>query len=120
MHAKITKTKERKDNHNEEKLICAILSISMLSSLMIGCGGGQSDSSAGTDQAESGQTDSSDGDVTEITVWSWDATVEDAIPAFEEANPDIKVNFENVGSASDQYSAIDNALQAGSGYPDVA
>lgn len=100
----------------KKKLICAILSISVLSSLMIGCGGGQSDSSAdstGTDQTEGQKEDSSDGDVTEITVWSWDAAVEDAIPAFEEANPDVKVNFENVGSASDQYSAIDNALQAG-------
>lgn len=107
----------------KKKLICAILSISVLSSLMIGCGGGQSDSSAdstGTDQTEGQKEDSSDGDVTEITVWSWDAAVEDAIPAFEEANPDVKVNFENVGSASDQYSAIDNALQAGSGFPDVA
>lgn len=107
----------------KKKLICAILSISMLSSLMLGCGGG-SDSSAGTDSAEGSQTEeqsgSSEGDVTEITVWSWDAAVEKAIPAFEEANPDIKVNYENVGSASDQYSAIDNALQAGSGFPDVA
>lgn len=107
----------------KKKLICAILSVSMLSSLMLGCGGG-SDSSAGTDSAEGSQTEeqsgSSEGDVTEITVWSWDAAVEKAIPAFEEANPDIKVNYENVGSASDQYSAIDNALQAGSGFPDVA
>ena len=57
---------------------------------------------------------------TEITVWSWDATVEAAIPDFEAANPDITVKYENVGSASDQYRAIDNALQAGTGFPDVA
>lgn len=59
-------------------------------------------------------------DVTEITVWSWDSTVEAMIPAFEEANPDIKVTFANVGSASEEYQAIDNALQAGTGFPDVA
>ena len=57
---------------------------------------------------------------TEITVWSWDSTIEKVIPSFEKANPNIKVNFSNVGSASDQYKAIDNALQAGSEYPDVA
>lgn len=100
----------------KKKLICAILSASMLSSLMMGCGGGGENQSS----AENEQKSSQEEGTTEITVWSWDATVEDAIPAFEKANPGIKVNFENVGSASDQYSAIDNALQAGSGFPDVA
>lgn len=61
-----------------------------------------------------------DSSKTEITIWTWDATVQDAIPAFEAANPDITVNYQNVGSASDQYQAIDNALQAGEGFPDIA
>ena len=88
----------------KRKVICAVLSATMASSLLF----------AG------GTTALADGDKTEITVWSWDATVEAAIPAFEEANPDITVKFENVGSASEQYRAIDNALQAGTGFPDVA
>ena len=88
----------------KRKVICAVLSATMASSLLF----------AG------GTTELADEDKTEITVWSWDATVEAAIPAFEEANPDITVKFENVGSASEQYRAIDNALQAGTGFPDVA
>ena len=88
----------------KRKVICAVLSATMASSLLF----------AG------GTTALADEDKTEITVWSWDATVEAAIPAFEEANPDITVKFENVGSASEQYRAIDNALQAGTGFPDVA
>ena len=88
----------------KRKVICAVLSATMASSLLF----------AG------GTTALADEDKTEITVWSWDATVEAAIPAFEEANPDVTVKFENVGSASEQYRAIDNALQAGTGFPDVA
>ena len=88
----------------KRKVICAVLSATMASSLLF----------AG------GTAALADEDKTEITVWSWDATVEAAIPAFEEANPDVTVKFENVGSASEQYRAIDNALQAGTGFPDVA
>ena len=88
----------------KRRVICAVLSATMASSLLL----------AG------GTTALAEEDKTEITVWSWDATVEAAIPAFEEANPDITVKFENVGSASEQYRAIDNALQAGTGFPDVA
>ena len=88
----------------KRKVICSVLSAAMASSLLF----------AG------GTIALADEDKTEITVWSWDATVEAAIPAFEEANPDITVKFENVGSASEQYRAIDNALQAGTGFPDVA
>ena len=88
----------------KRRVICAVLSATMASSLLL----------AG------GTTARAEEDKTENTVWSWDATVEAAIPAFEEANPDITVKFENVGSASEQYRAIDNALQAGTGFPDVA
>ena len=88
----------------KRRVICAVLSATMASSLLL----------AG------GTTALAEEDKTEITVWSWDATVEAAIPAFEEANLDITVKFENVGSASEQYRAIDNALQAGTGFPDVA
>ncbi|MCI8615001.1 MAG: sugar ABC transporter substrate-binding protein [Lachnospiraceae bacterium] len=115
----------------------------MTASLLAGCGSGTSGNSGDaanepgegktdnveapaeseeekTEEAAGEEATSPDGDKTEITVWSWDATVEAAIPEFEAANPDITVKFENVGSASDQYKAIDNALQAGTGFPDVA
>lgn len=59
-----------------------------------------------------------DGPVT-ITVWSWDGTVERAVPGFEAANPNIKVEVVNAGSSQDEYQSLDNAIQAGSGVPDV-
>jgi ABC-type sugar transport system, periplasmic component len=75
------------------------------------CSGGGSGS--GGDTGGSG-----DGPVT-ITVWSWDGTVEKAVPGFQAANPNIKVEVVNAGSSQDEYQALDNAIQAGSGVPDV-
>lgn len=65
----------------KRKVIRAMISAAMASSLMF----------------VGGTVALADDEKTEITVWSWDATVEDAIPAFEEANQDVTVKFENVG-----------------------
>jgi multiple sugar transport system substrate-binding protein len=54
-----------------------------------------------------------------LTVWSWDGTVALAVPGFEAANPNIKVEVVNAGSSQDEYQALDNAIQAGSGVPDL-
>jgi multiple sugar transport system substrate-binding protein len=67
----------------------------------------------------SGPADSGDGPVN-LTVWGWDDTVAKAVPGFEAANPDIKVDVINAGSSYDEYTALDNAIQAGSGVPDLA
>lgn len=67
----------------------------------------------------SGSADGGDGPVN-LTVWSWDDTVAKAVPGFEAANPNIKVKVVNAGSSFDEYTALDNAIQAGSGVPDLA
>lgn len=55
-----------------------------------------------------------------LTVWSWDGTVAKAVPGFEAANSNIKVKVVNAGSSFDEYTALDNAIQAGKGVPDLA
>lgn len=58
-----------------------------------------------------------------ITVWSWEPTIQqdsDVVAAFEKEYPNIKVTVTNVGGTADTYTALSNALQAGSGLPDVA
>jgi len=55
-----------------------------------------------------------------LTVWSWDGTVEAAVPGFEKKYPNITVDVVNAGSSTDEYTALDNAIQAGSGVPDIA
>lgn len=52
-------------------------------------------------------------------MWSWDGTVKLAVPGFEAAHPGIKVEVVNAGSSSEEYKALDNAIQAGSGVPDL-
>lgn len=64
-----------------------------------------------------GETDSQ-GNV-ELNVWAWEATLTDATKKFEAKYPNIKVKLRNVGSGNKHYIALDNAIQAGSGAPDV-
>jgi multiple sugar transport system substrate-binding protein len=60
------------------------------------------------------------GPQTTLTVWGWDGTVKLAVPGFEKAHPGVTVKVVNAGSSSDEYMALDNAIQAGSGVPDLA
>lgn len=72
------------------------------------CGGSQS---GGKSNAEG---------PTEITVWAWEKTYQTVIKPFEAKYPNIKVKLVNVGVGNDQYKALNNASEAGSGLPDVA
>ena len=56
----------------------------------------------------------------EITVWAWEPTLDRVAEEFEAEHPGVTVNVENVGTGDDQYTALQNALSAGSGLPDVA
>jgi multiple sugar transport system substrate-binding protein len=76
--------------------------------LLAACTGGSAD-----------KGDSGDKQVN-LTVWSWDGTVAKSVPGFEAQNPKIKVKVVNAGSSFDEYTALDNAIQAGSGVPDLA
>lgn len=76
-------------------------------------------SCAGGGDTPSGEGVPTDTPIT-LTVWSWDGTVEEAVPGFEELYPNITVKVVNAGSSTDEYTALDNAIQAGSGVPDIA
>ena len=56
----------------------------------------------------------------EITFWTWLPDIQKTVDLFEEAHPNISVTVENVGVGADQYTKIQNAVDAGSGGPDVA
>src|SRR5690606_23044450 len=81
----------------------------VLTACSSGSGGGSAD---GAESAvEEGGT---------ITVWAWDPTLESVAADFEEANPGVEVDIVNAGTGNDQYTALQNAIAAGSGVPDVA
>lgn len=65
-----------------------------------------------------GNTTTSSGK-TELTVWSWDTSIDRAAKSFMKANPDITVKVSNPGGTDETYTALNNAAQAGSGLPDV-
>lgn len=55
-----------------------------------------------------------------ITVWAWEPTLTQAAEDFEAEYPEVEVELVNVGTGDDQYTAVQNAVSAGSGGPDVA
>ena len=88
------------------------------------CGGGGDKSTGGS---SGGGSSVSEADVTAalakggtITVWAWDSTIKDVAAGFEKKYPNVKVNLVNAGTGDKQYTALQNAVAAGNGVPDVA
>jgi multiple sugar transport system substrate-binding protein len=86
------------------------------------CGGSSDDSSS---SGSSGGT--SDADVTAalqkggtLTVWAWEPTLKQVVTSFQQKYPNVKVDLVNAGTGNDQYKALQNAVAAGKGVPDVA
>ncbi|SES00676.1 multiple sugar transport system substrate-binding protein [Propionibacterium cyclohexanicum] len=58
-----------------------------------------------------------------LNVWAWEPTIQkdsEVTKAFTKQYPNITLNITNTGGASDEYTSLSNALQAGTGLPDVA
>ncbi|GAA1772499.1 sugar ABC transporter substrate-binding protein [Streptomonospora arabica] len=55
-----------------------------------------------------------------ITVWAWEPTLKSVVKGFEKEHPNVDVELVNAGTGPDQYSALQNAIKAGSGVPDLA
>ncbi|KEP74620.1 sugar ABC transporter substrate-binding protein [Microbacterium sp. SUBG005] len=55
----------------------------------------------------------------EITYWSWTPSAEAQVAAFEKKYPNVKVNYVNAGTNTEEYTKLQNAIKAGSGAPDV-
>ena len=76
-----------------------------------GPSGAAADPSAAAAAAEAGG---------ELVVWAWDTTIQPVADAFMKKYPKVKVTVTNVGTSADQYTALQNAISAGKGGPDVA
>ncbi len=72
-------------------------------------------SSSSSEDTASGSTDSGT-----LTVWAWDNTVEPIADAYMAEHPDVTIEVVNAGTGNDQYTALQNAVAAGSGIPDLA
>ncbi len=57
---------------------------------------------------------------TTLTLWAWAPQSKDIVAAFEKKYPKVKVNLVNAGTATVEYTKLQNAIKAGSGAPDIA
>ncbi|PYG01743.1 carbohydrate ABC transporter substrate-binding protein, CUT1 family [Georgenia satyanarayanai] len=55
-----------------------------------------------------------------LTVWAWEPTLEQVVEDFTTEYPNVEIDLVNAGTGNDQYTALQNAMAAGSGVPDVA
>ncbi|MDX6395890.1 MAG: multiple sugar transport system substrate-binding protein [Streptosporangiaceae bacterium] len=97
-------------------------------SVLAGCGGSSGSSAAGPSSSAKASASASasvlvsckSSTATKITFWAWVPGIARAVSAFNASHPSICVTLEDVGAGSPQYTAISNALKAGTGAPDVA
>ncbi|MEU8623559.1 sugar ABC transporter substrate-binding protein [Streptomyces sp. NPDC048669] len=55
-----------------------------------------------------------------VTVWAWEPTLKKVAADFERKYPEVDIELVNAGTGDKQYTALQNAIAAGSGAPDVA
>ncbi|WP_030900666.1 ABC transporter substrate-binding protein [Streptomyces sp. NRRL F-5126] len=85
------------------------------------CGSsGGSGSGSGGDKTSASEVRSALAKGGSITVWAWEPTLKQVVADFRKKYPKVHVNLVNAGTGNDQYTALQNAVQAGKGVPDVA
>lgn len=56
----------------------------------------------------------------ELLVWAWEPTLKQVVADFEKKYPNVDIELANVGTGTEHYVALQNAITAGSGVPDIA
>jgi multiple sugar transport system substrate-binding protein len=92
------------------------------------CGSSSSSGGSGKTSSGSGQSATvTDADLQaalaaggNLTVWAWEPTLKKVVADFQTKYPKVHVNLVNAGTGNDEYKALQNAVQAGKGVPDVA
>ncbi|MFL6111394.1 MAG: ABC transporter substrate-binding protein [Catenulispora sp.] len=56
----------------------------------------------------------------DLTVWAWEPTLKKVVADFQTKYPKVHVNLVNAGTNKDEYTALQNAVKAGKGVPDIA
>ncbi|MFD3662997.1 ABC transporter substrate-binding protein [Streptomyces sp. NPDC058659] len=100
------------------RLLAALAAVSALALTTTACG---------SDASDGGGADAGPKDVTaalekggKVTVWAWEPTLKKVAEDFEKKYPKVDVELVNAGTGDKQYTALQNAIAAGSGAPDVA
>jgi multiple sugar transport system substrate-binding protein len=100
-----------------KKTVALIGAIAMAGSLAA-CGNSNSASSGSS--SSSSVTKFDPNKKVTVNVWAWEPTLTPVVKAFEKKYPNVTVKLTNSGTNSAAYTALDNALKAGKGAPDIA
>ncbi|MEX0171205.1 ABC transporter substrate-binding protein [Streptomyces sp. LMG1-1-1.1] len=104
--------------HTTRRLLGALAVVSTLALTVTACGSGASDGGGGAAGPEDVNAALEKGG--KVTVWAWEPTLKKVAEDFEKKYPKVDVELVNAGTGDKQYTALQNAIAAGSGAPDVA
>ncbi|MCX4984300.1 sugar ABC transporter substrate-binding protein [Streptomyces sp. NBC_00572] len=105
--------------HTTRRLLGALAVVSTLVLTATACGGGDaSDGGAGGSGPKDVEAALAKGG--KVTVWAWEPTLKKVAEDFEKKYPKVDIELVNAGTGDKQYTALQNAMAAGSGAPDVA
>jgi multiple sugar transport system substrate-binding protein len=101
--------------------VAAIVAAALVGVSLAACSGGSSSGgSGGTAAGSAADLDAALQKGGTITYWSWTPSAKAQVDAFKAAYPKVDVKLVNAGTNKDEYTKLQNAVQAGSGAPDVA
>ncbi|MFG3532461.1 ABC transporter substrate-binding protein [Streptomyces sp. NPDC047917] len=103
--------------HTTRRLLGALAVVSTLALTATACGSDATDGGAGGDPKDVKAALEKGG---KVTVWAWEPTLKKVAADFEKKYPKVDVELVNAGTGDKQYTALQNAIAAGSGAPDVA
>jgi len=120
----------RTTRFTRSKVVAAALALTLMGSLAA-CGsddgGTGNGSGSGDGEATAAGPAMSDDEMNAIlekggnlTWWTWVGWSETQAKAFTAKYPNVKIDVVNAGTGGEEYTQIENALQAGSGAPDIA
>ncbi|MFJ4685534.1 ABC transporter substrate-binding protein [Streptomyces sp. NPDC091377] len=101
--------------HSTRRLFSALAMASALTLAATACGSSDDNSSDGPGDIKAALAEGG-----KITVWAWEPTLKKAAADFEKKYPEVDVELVNAGTGDKQYTALQNAIAADSGVPDVA
>ncbi|MFB7026267.1 MULTISPECIES: ABC transporter substrate-binding protein [unclassified Streptomyces] len=103
--------------HTTRRLLGALAVLATLTLTATACGSDDPDTGSGGAPKDVDAALRKGG---KLTVWAWEPTLKKVAEDFEKKYPEVDVELVNAGTGDKQYTALQNALAAGSGAPDVA
>ena len=97
------------------RIAATLAVVAMAAATLAGCG-----SSSGKAAGSADDLDAALKAGGTITYWTWTPSAKAQAAAFMKEYPKVKVNVVNAGTATAEYTKLQNAIKAGKGAPDVA